>query len=1060
VGNVLGLDIGPNSIGWALVDDGLNGGDGGPRLIDAGVRVFPEGVDNFDRSKEASRNENRRTARGMRRQIRRRRRRRALLRRSLVSAGLLPAEPAALAALLGEDPYALRACAATGDALTPHQVGRVLLHLNQRRGFLSNRKADGKDPKQVKGMLEEISTLAAELGGRTLGQYLAGKAAAPGEVVRPSHRLRGRHTRRDMLTGEFDRIWRAQALHHPQLLTDAIRYGTAGRGLAHVHKPVRLGRGGDALVQFGIEGILFFQRPMYWPASAVGRCELEPKEKRCPRADRAAQRFRMLQEVNNLRFIDPDDNEEKALTPEQRALVLDKLATRDKLSFEDMRKALGFLETVRFNLERGERSNLGGMKTDQLIASAKVLGKAWHQRPDAEKDAIVRVLLNADALDEAAARETLAGRFGFSADEAAKLVTVALPEGYAGLSLKAIDKLLPFLERGMRYMADSDPETSALHAAGYLRRDEMGRRLFDVLPTLARIHTGPLSDLPNPVVTAALYEVRKVVNAVVREYGKPDEIHVELARSLKMPRAKRQEFNSRLHEREAQRSDAADYLRDKGVRPSRDAILRYELWQQQGESCIYTGRPIGFQQLFGGEVDVDHILPYSQTLDDAQDNKVVAFREANAEKGQRTPRQWLEHDAARYEAVCQRARRLPYRKYRRFLQKELDLDDFIARQLRDTAYITRLAVEYLKLLVEPQHVLGLKGQHTATLRYQWGLETLIAELPDSPAWAEQGNLRDGEKNRADHRHHALDAIVVAFTDGASLQRLARIDRQGGTRATGEILAEPMPVFREVVKGTLAAVNVSHRPRRQVAGKLHEDTFYGPVMNPQTGEPRAGVFVLRKELARLSASEVDKIRDEGIKRLVVARLRERGIDFGRGKKPGAGAIGKALAGLTMPSGVPVNKVRILKVDSTIRAIRAGRPDQAFVRPGSNHHACVFEWEVKGERRREAVYVTRVEAARRLRDHEPVVRRAHPTRSDARFVMSLCPGDTVLLEEDGGRQLLVVTTLVAGEEQKRIHAIPATDARRSADRPNPSIGGKLLNLRKVTVDPLGRIRWAND
>lgn len=1044
MGRILGLDIGPNSIGWTVIDE-----NGGLELIDAGVRVFPEGVDNFDTAKEVSRNVDRRTARAMRRQILRRKRRRLRLRKALIQAGLLPADRTELDALLGQDPYALRA-SAVKEKLTPHQIGRVILHLNQRRGFLSNRKKDRKDS-EVKGMLQEISALAADMNGRTLGEYLADRAARPGQKVTSEHRLRGRHTRRDMLMEEFDRIWKKQAGYYPDLLTDLLRHGTAGP-LAPVHKPMRLEHGSDQLKQYGIEGILFFQRPMYWPRSIVGVCELEPREKRCPRADRAAQRFRLLQEVNNLRYIDPDRHEEKSLTAEQRAQVLEKLSTKDKLTFDELRKVLGFLESVRFNLERGERSTLGGMKTDVLIA--KAVGKQWHKRPEDQRDEIVRLLLQVEMGDERAAQQALVDRHGFTPEEAESLLSVDLPDGYASLSLKAINKLLPWLEKGMRYMAESDPSQSALHAAGYLRRDEMSRRLFDQLPTLQQIHSGPLSDLPNPVVKAALYELRKVVNAIVREYGKPDAIHIEMARELKMPKSKRQEYNSRIREREAERDEAADYLREKGVGLSREAITRYLLWKQQGECCIYTGRSISFNQLFGGEVDIDHILPYSQTLDDSQDNKIIAFRTANAEKGQRTPRQWLESNPSLYEEVCQRARRLGYRKYRRFLQKELELDDFIARQLRDTAYIARLAGEYLQLLVKPQQILGLKGQHTATLRHHWGLTSLIAELPDSPAWAEQANLPPGEKNRADHRHHALDAIVVALTNRSRLQHLARINRQGGTETTGEVIPEPMPDMRKIISNKLRSIHVSHRPRRQVSGKLHEDTVYG-----QTAQP--GIFVVRKPVEALSANEIDRIRDEGIKRLVVAKLKEHEIDFGRGKKPAPGAIGKALAGLTMPSGVPIKRVRILKVDSTIRPIRDGSSGRALVRPASNHHACIFEWIDNGKTYRDAFYVTRLEAARRLKTREPVIQRVHPTRPNARFVMSICPGDMLLIPDDQGQdQLVVVSTLVAGEDQKRIHAVPAVDARKSSKRPNPSIGSKLVNARKVTVDPLGRIRWAND
>lgn len=1040
---ILGLDIGPNSIGWAVTGSF----EGGGRLLDAGVRVFPEGVANFDTSKEISRNEDRRTARGMRRQIIRRRRRRTILRQALVRAGLLPAVPDELEPVLALDPYDLRR-RALDEMLTPFQVGRILLHLNQRRGFLSNARKDRAD-KEVKGMLQEISELAREMDGRTLGQHLANLHDDP------HVRIRGRHTRRQMLVDEFDRLWNAQASRYPALLTDALRYGKAGPQ-SQPHTPRRIERGADWLTEFGIQGIIFFQRPLYWPKSMIGACELEPREKRCPRADRSAQRFRLLQEVNNLRVIDPDRREERALSPEERALLLDKLSLKDKLSFDEVRKHLGFLESIKFNLERGERSTLGGMKTDALLAAKY---KGWHKLPEPKKNAAVRVLIDPD-LDESAARDRLRHELACDQPTADALLAADLPAGYSNLSRKAIEKLLPYLEKGMRYMAESNVEESALHAAGYLRRDELQRRLFDELPPLDRIRSGALADLPNPVVGAAMYEIRKVVNAILREYGKPDEIHVEMARELKMSQAKRREYNSRIRGREADRDAAADYLREKQVRLSRDNITKYLLWKEQGEICPYTGNIIPFEQLFGGEVDIDHVLPYSRTLDDSQGNKVVCFRWANAEKREQTPHEWLANERPdQYEVVCQRARRLAYPKYRRFLQKELQLDDFIARQLRDTAYIARLTVEYLKLLVQKEHqVLGLKGQHTAELRHHWGLETILSELPDSPAWAEDqaGRIRTGEKNRADHRHHAIDAIVVALTDRSRLQHLARIRGEGGTRATGEILAEPWPGFRRDVVEKIQSIRVSHRPQRKIAGPLHKDTFYGT-----TAEP--GWFVVRKRLTELSPNEIPMIRDPGIRRIVEAAMTKTGLRSGRrkrGEAKDADAVGKikaCLADLTMPSGVPIRKVRIRIQDQTIQPIRTGTTNQTHVKPGSIHHACLFEWEEGGRKKRDAEYVTMLEAARRVRDGEELVRRRHSQFPQARFLMSLSTGDMVMARLDGREVLCVVSTLVS--TQKRIHLVDATDARRSADKTDRGLKPNTFTGRKVTIDPLGRCRNAD-
>ncbi|MCL4211289.1 MAG: hypothetical protein KJZ68_11565, partial [Phycisphaerales bacterium] len=197
----LGLDLGPTSIGWALVDEEEG------RIVATGVRVFPEGVDRDQQGAEHPKNEQRRIARGMRRQIARRARRKKALRAALVEAGLYPAEPAEQGRLDALDPYVLRRRALT-EALVPFEFGRILIHLNQRRGFLSNRREDRKRRKETSELLNEISSLAAsieEAGHETLGQHFASIRAG-----NPRERVRGHHTRRDMYEREFDLLWDRQ----------------------------------------------------------------------------------------------------------------------------------------------------------------------------------------------------------------------------------------------------------------------------------------------------------------------------------------------------------------------------------------------------------------------------------------------------------------------------------------------------------------------------------------------------------------------------------------------------------------------------------------------------------------------------------------------------------------------------------------------------------------------------------------------------------------------------------------------------------------------------------
>jgi CRISPR-associated endonuclease Csn1 len=192
--------------------------------------------------------------------------------------------------------------------------------------------------------------------------------------------------------------------------------------------------------------------------------------------------------------------------------------------------------------------------------------------------------------------------------------------------------------------------------------------------------------------------------------------------------------------------------------------------------------------------------------------------------------------------------------------------------------------------------------------------------------------------------------------------------------------------------------------------------------------------------------------------VIAKLKQHGIDFGRGKRPDAKKMKEALSDLEMSSGVPIKKVRIIKPELTIQPVRQGTPDQAFVKPGSTHHLCIFEVQDNGKARREAVFVTMLEAMNRLKRNEPIVQRTHPENPDARFIMSLASRELVLANWKDGERLLVFKT--AASTQGQIYFAEHLDARRSSDQAKYVATANSLDGRKVTVDPLGRIRWAND
>ena len=548
----LGLDLGSNSIGWALIDEPAG------KLLGIGSRVFPEGVDRDQTGGEHPKNEQRRIARGMRRQIARRARRKAVLRRSLMECGLLPSDPEQQRALDELDPYVLRS-RALSETLTPHEIGRLLVHLNQHRGFLSNRKADRSKAKENSEILAEINELAAQIGEQTLGQFFAASREA-----NPHDKVRGKHTRRDMYVKEFDRIWETQRQHHPQLLTDELKFGRRGElKYPREPEPLRKRKSSSLLSEYGIHGILFFQRALYWPKSVIGVCELEPKQKRCPKADRLAQRFRLLNEVNNLRIL-PQRGEPRGLDPDERTKLIANLAEKKERTFDELRKCLGLLEGDGFNLEAGGRKKLLGIPVDAILAHKDLFGSAWRKRPDAEKTRIVRSLIDDD---EDTIRQTATTEWGCTPELAERLIDTDLGEGYMSVSRTAIEKLLPHLERGLMMMS-RDGSPSALSEAGYLRPDQRVANEKNELPLVP-------DDIVNPLVRQALFEVRKVVNAVIREFGKPVAIHIEMAREVKGTADSRSKDSARMRDRERSRDDAAEQIRDLGYKVSRDAIERF-----------------------------------------------------------------------------------------------------------------------------------------------------------------------------------------------------------------------------------------------------------------------------------------------------------------------------------------------------------------------------------------------------------------------------------------------------------------------------------------------------
>lgn len=983
----LGLDIGSNSIGWALI-----GNTDKPTLIATGVRVFPEGVDRDTKGAEISKNQTRRMARGTRRNRSRKAYRKDKLVRALKAKDFLPQLTEQMEHLFLFDPYSLRA-KGLDTKLERYEFGRVLYHLNQRRGFWSNRKSGkAKEDGVVKKQASELQAKMDELKSRTLGEYFA-------RVKNGAIKIRGHYTFRAMYEKEFDLLWQKQAEFYPELKDEEY------------YKKIR-------------HQTIFYQRPLKPTDELIGKCELEPIEQRCPRGDFYARRFRMLQDVNNLKIYNPDGSETE-LNTEQRQTVFAMLSEKKEVSFDEIRKKLGLIETQTFNLEEGKADKKNAkMKGDEFAASLRsAVGKKEYAKLTDADIALLNEYVLDDSLSDEHVEKAIVGKFGFTAEQAGKIKDISLPEKYTSFSRLAIQKLLPHLEKGM-----------LVHQAiqEVYGRPQAGQNG----PTVDRLEFP--TDIRNPLVNKAMWEVRKVVNAIVREYGKPTRIAIEMARDVKGSAKERDELRKKMDDNEQENKKAIEELLKMGInKPSRDDIIKYKLWQECGQVCPYTGRSISQTALFGPtpEFQIEHILPYSRSLDDSYMNKTLCYVNENRLKGNETPYEYYE-GKEEYDQILQRIRVLPYPKRRRFSQKGVELNEFIARQLNDTRYITREVVKYLKTL--GIYVFGTKGQSTAELRHQWGLNSVL-DLTGT-----------GLKNREDHRHHAIDAIVVALTNRDHLTALAK----SKYNPTNEVFEEPWEGFRKEVEEKVNQILVSHRCTRKVSGALHEETNYGPTgLKDDKGQD---IYVYRKKVQDLTGAMIGKIVDP----VVQAIVRKRFLEFGIDPEKKSGKVGKEVwkEPLYMRAkngnrGPQIKTVRIHDVKRNVIHLKDKNKVYRVVEPGKNHHVEIFEKD--GEK--DAKVISLYDTVQRQKKELPVVERNHG--EGTKFICSLAINDMVLMKNrQGETNLYRVQKMNVNKQIYFRHHTAATleDDDKTLIRQQAT----LFDGQKVQIDPLGRLTKAND
>jgi CRISPR-associated endonuclease Csn1 len=1030
----LGLDVGSNSLGWFVVWLDENGNPKG--LGPGGVRIYPDGRDPKSKTSNAV---DRRVARGARRRRDRYLRRRDSLMSLLITHGLMPADEVARKALETLDPYELRA-RALGEALPAHSIGRALFHLNQRRGFLSNRKTEKGDSesgaiKEAAGRLQELMRVS---GARTLGEFFHDRQRTR-QPVRARNRSAGAkaeyefYPTRQLLLDEFDAIWTKQAPHHPAMTAEA---------------------------RAAIHHAIFFQRPLRQPP--VGKCSLSPASGpddedgfRCPWAHPLAQRFRIWQEVRNLAVLETGKTA-RALAKSDGDKIALALFQNGKLSFDKIRALLKLPREARFNLESEKRDHLLGDETAAKLAHKSLFGKVWRSLALDRQIAIVARLL--DEPDEGALVAWLTAQTGLDDAAAERVASAFLPDGHCRLGLRAIKAVLPHMEDGMT-------KTQAEDAAGYKGMHEPDGELSlnGRLPYYGEwlpddvLGTGDPRDkndkrwgrFPNPTVHIGLGQLRRVVNALVRNHGAPAEVAVEMTRAFKLSPDKLAEIEKEQAANQRKNDERREAIQKHGQSPNARNVLKLRLWEELNASdpldrrCPFSGENIGIARLLSDEVEIEHLIPFSESLDDSAANKVICLRSANRLKGKRTPFEAF-GASAEWSDIAQRAAGLPKNKRWRFdpdaRQRYAAEGGFQARQLNETGWLARVAQHYLAAVTDPYKIHVLPGKLTSMIRGKWGLNTL---LPDH-------NFSD-VKNRKDHRHHAIDAMVAALTDRSLLQRMASAYDEERDRI--EILP-PWPTVRDDLDAKLKGMTVSHKPDHGPQAQLHEDTAYGTVKQP---EKEGGAnLVYRKPFIALNDKEIGRIRDIRLRELVqkhVASEKAAGKDL-------KAALQSFAARKDIP-GVPngVRHVRLTKTEKPEYLValqdKSGKPYKAYS-AGENAFVEIFE-TADGKWLGEAVSV--------FKANQSEADASWPARHPgARLVMRVFKGDLIALDTKGQRVVMVVHRLDASINRFKLAAHNETGNLddRHADETDPfrwlmaSYSTlKTMNAERVRVDEIGRL-----
>ena len=823
---ILGFDIGIASIGWAFVENG--------ELRDCGVRIFTKAENPKTGDSLAM---PRREARSVRRRLARRKGRLETLKRLLAKEWDLCYEDYIAAdgelpkAFMGKNlnnPYVLR-YEALQRLLSKEELVRVVLHIAKHRGYgnKNTKMTKSEDSKREQGkILSALATNASAIAHyRTVGEYFYKEFC---EVIKNPQ---GLNTNEHCIQSKV-RVLKPIRNKGGEY-TNCILQEDLQRELRCIFEHQK-GFGFPITQEFQdkILKIAFYQRSLKDFSHLVGKCTFYPDEFRAPKCSLSAVEFITLSKtINVLTYISKESGEVYSKGQYEQMLdsVFNAVCEKGSLSFAQLRKILHIDERIRFkevDYTAKNSENKKFVEFKNLKKFCKILSEIAEDRALADSIARDMTLIK----DEEKLAQKLRGYGKFSQEQITQLSALNFSH-HINLSLKALSEILPFMREGMRY------DEACQEAKLQTKHNDKKSKFLP--PFCESIYA---DELTNPVVHRAIAEYRKILNALIAKYGSVHKIHIELTRDVGKNFQEREKYKKEIESNYKARVQAMQECEKLGLTLSGGNILKLRLFREQNEICVYSGRKITLANLKEqGALEIDHILPYSRSSDDSYMNKVLVFTNENQNKGNKTPYEAFGGDSQKWGEIESLALRsgYPKKKAKRILDKGFGNREagFKSRNIVDSGYIARLIAnytkEYLKFLPLDSHentaliagekdskihVEAVKGMLTATMRHFWGL---------------------GSKNRYDHTHHAIDAIIIAYINAAMIQRFSQFrQNQEILKArfyakelakeefkTQRAFFEPFSGFREQVLAKVGQIFVSRPPRKRARGALHEETFY-------------------------------------------------------------------------------------------------------------------------------------------------------------------------------------------------------------------------------------------